>query len=171
MLSYCSAATVTDHVKQLRTALLPENSRSREGNPVTLADITHRHIPTHNGELTERRKLQLADDLADAYFQSGHGDFELTKDILAAFFRKPEIQPMLLECLDRADIKLNIHTKEDAKMVLSRSFYGALVAGQNVAVTVKAIKVQRTATAVNHTCNRSCNHSCNCGCKYVVLML
>ena len=72
-------------------------------------------------------------------FESGQGDVELTTAIINKLFNRDEMKPFLL---DEPNTKANVTEKADAKRLLSKELYGALVAGQNTAETVKNIKVR-----------------------------
>ena len=118
-------------VSALRNAALPSYDKRRKGDDTQLEDIRHFHL------IAERRTQQLAKAVADVLFESGQGDVELTTAIINKLFNRDEMRPFLLD-----EPNTKVTEKADAKRLLSKELYGALVAGQNTAETVKNIKVR-----------------------------
>ena len=109
----------------------PWLDKRRKGDDTQLEDIRHFHL------IAERRTQQLAKAVADVLFESGQGDVELTTAIINKLFNRDEMKPFLLD-----EPNTKVTEKADAKRLLSKELYGALVAGQNTAETVKNIKVR-----------------------------
>ena len=118
--------------------MLPLDSSKRcAGDSTTSADITYRH-----NKLTDRRLDQIATEQADGLISSGRGDPLLTATIIQKAVDSDKVRPFLEGYASRKRPTANIGTLDGAKSVLTRELYGMLVAGGNLAETVKQEKVE-----------------------------